>query len=114
MPYNSCRFYSSNSDGRNASEEGKHSPTKEATKFDEMNSLKENALSESKNNNQHALLGEHDQLEWLNSEKLSIESKEKESPFLTRRQRLKNEFLRRVVSWEKIRVTWKTFPYYIK
>lgn len=113
LAFNSCRFYSSDSDGSNASEEGKHAPIKDATKFDAGNSLKENALSESKNNNQHAVLGEHDQLEWLNSEKLSIESKEKESPFLTRRQRFKNEFLRRVVSWEKITVSWKTFPYYI-
>ncbi|KAL0912495.1 hypothetical protein M5K25_018469 [Dendrobium thyrsiflorum] len=113
LAYNSCRFFSSNSDGSNASEEGNHAPIKDASKLDEGKSQKEDVLSKSKHNNEHARLGEHDQQEWLNTEKLSIESKEKESPFLTKRQRFKNEFLRRVVPWERITVSWKTFPYYI-
>ncbi|XP_020695222.1 uncharacterized protein LOC110108777 isoform X1 [Dendrobium catenatum] len=113
LAYNSCRFCSSNSDGSNASEEGNHAPVKDASKFDEGKSPKEDILSKSKHNNEHARLGEHDQQEWLNSEKLSIECKEKESPFLTKRQRFKNEFLRRVVPWERITVSWKNFPYYI-
>ena len=37
----------------------------------------------------------------------------KESPFLTRREKFKNEFLRRVVPREKIHVSRETFPYYI-
>uniref|UniRef100_A0A6N2MRZ1 Protein kinase domain-containing protein n=1 Tax=Salix viminalis TaxID=40686 RepID=A0A6N2MRZ1_SALVM len=51
--------------------------------------------------------------EWLHNEKLAIESKRKESPFLTRREKFKNEFLRRIVPWEKLRVSWDNFPYYI-
>lgn len=109
---NSCRFCSSDSDGSNASE-GKRVPIKDVSKLDDRKPPKEGALSESEFSYQHARLGEHDQQEWLKAEKLSISSKEKESPFLTRRQRFKNEFLRRVVPWEKITVSWKTFPYHI-
>ncbi|KAK4360197.1 hypothetical protein RND71_019149 [Anisodus tanguticus] len=61
----------------------------------------------------HSQLGEQEQKEWLRNEELSIESKKKESPFLSRRERFKNEFLRRVVPWEKIALSWDTFPYYI-
>ncbi|KAJ8546592.1 hypothetical protein K7X08_034102 [Anisodus acutangulus] len=61
----------------------------------------------------HSQLGEQEQKEWLRNEKLSIESKKKESPFLSRHERFKNEFLRRVVPWEKIALSWDTFPYYI-
>uniref|UniRef100_A0A6N2MFF9 Uncharacterized protein n=1 Tax=Salix viminalis TaxID=40686 RepID=A0A6N2MFF9_SALVM len=49
----------------------------------------------------------------LHNEKLAIESKRKESPFFTRREKFKNEFLRRIVPWEKLRVSWDNFPYYI-
>ncbi|PKA60472.1 Katanin p60 ATPase-containing subunit A1 [Apostasia shenzhenica] len=108
----SHRFYSSESDGSNASG-GKQIPIKDATKLGEEKSSKEDVLSDLNHNDQHARLGEHEQQEWLKSEKLSIDSKKNESPFLTRRQRFKNEFLRRVVPWEKIAVSWKTFPYYI-
>ncbi|KAJ8548889.1 hypothetical protein K7X08_029870 [Anisodus acutangulus] len=61
----------------------------------------------------HSQLGEQEQKEWLRNEELSIESKKKESPFLSRHERFKNEFLRRVVPWEKIALSWDTFPYYI-
>ncbi|KAJ0232162.1 P-loop containing nucleoside triphosphate hydrolases superfamily protein [Hirschfeldia incana] len=61
----------------------------------------------------HAQLGEQDQIEWLNSEKLASECKKKESPLLSRRERFKEEFLRRVQPWEKIQLSWETFPYYI-
>ncbi|KAK8931420.1 Katanin p60 ATPase-containing subunit A1 [Platanthera zijinensis] len=109
---NSRRFYSSDGDGSNASE-GKRVPIKDVSKLDDRKPQKEDALSESEFSYQHARLGEHDQQEWLKTEKLSISSRDKESPFLTRRQRFKNEFLRRVVPWEKITVSWKTFPYHI-
>ncbi|KAF3604000.1 hypothetical protein F2Q69_00037862 [Brassica cretica] len=61
----------------------------------------------------HAQLGEQDQIQWLNNEKLASECKKKESPLLTKRERFKNEFLRRVQPWEKIQLSWETFPYYI-
>ncbi|KAG0477931.1 hypothetical protein HPP92_012650 [Vanilla planifolia] len=112
LPYNSYRFYSSDNDGSNASE-GKHLPVKDSNEFKCEKSPQEDALSGSKYSNDHAWLGEHDQQEWLKIEKLSIDSKKKESPFLTRRQRFKNELLRRVTPWEKITVSWKTFPYHI-
>ncbi|CAH8385196.1 unnamed protein product [Eruca vesicaria subsp. sativa] len=61
----------------------------------------------------HAQLGEQDQIEWLHNEKLTSECKKKESPLLSRRERFKNEFVRRVQPWEKIQLSWETFPYYI-
>lgn len=64
--------------------------------------------------NSHAQLGEQDQIEWLSNEKLASECKKKESPLLSRRDRFKNEFLRRVQPWEKIQLSWETFPYYIQ
>ncbi|XP_057963442.1 uncharacterized protein LOC131154585 isoform X2 [Malania oleifera] len=106
------RVYSSEGDGRNASED-KHIPVKDGANFDK-GKIKQGKLREDvRHCNEHAILGEQDQKEWLNNEKLAIESKKRESPFLSRREKLKNEFLRRVVPWEKITVTWETFPYYI-
>lgn len=67
-----------------------------------------------KHTDHHAELGVQDQKEWLKNEKLAMESKKQESPFITRRERFKNEFLRRIVPWEKISVSWDTFPYYLK
>ncbi|XP_038983219.1 uncharacterized protein LOC120111017 isoform X2 [Phoenix dactylifera] len=110
--YGLCRFYSSKGDGSNASGD-KHVPVKDATNFDKGKTRKEEVLADSKHCNEHARLGEHDQQEWLNSERSSIDSKKRESPFLTKRERFKNEFLRRVIPWEKITVSWRTFPYYI-
>ncbi|XP_071704963.1 uncharacterized protein [Rutidosis leptorrhynchoides] len=49
----------------------------------------------------------------IHNEKLGIESKKKESPFLTKRQRLKNEFIRRIIPWEEQTVSWDTFPGYV-
>ncbi|KAL0908513.1 hypothetical protein M5K25_023009 [Dendrobium thyrsiflorum] len=112
LAHKSYRFYSCSGDGSNASE-GKHVPMKDASKFEDGKSQKEDVLSDPEHSNLHERLGEHEQQEWLNAEKLSINSKEKESPFLSMRQRFKNEFLRRVVPWEKITVSWKSFPYYI-
>lgn len=95
------RAYSSEGDGRNASEE----PVK---------TRREKVREDVRHCDTHAILGEQDQKEWLNNEKLSIESKKKESPFLTRRERFKNEFLRRVIPWEKINISWETFPYHLQ
>ncbi|KAF8068135.1 hypothetical protein N665_1150s0009 [Sinapis alba] len=60
----------------------------------------------------HAQLGKQDQIDWLNNEKLASESK-KESPFLNKRERLKNEFLRRIQPWETIQLSFESFPYYL-
>ncbi|XP_061990300.1 uncharacterized protein LOC133708791 isoform X2 [Rosa rugosa] len=106
------RFYSSEGDGRN-SNEGKQLPVKDGANFDKEKTWQEKARKDVRPSDAHALLGEQDQKEWLNSHKLTIESKKKESPFLTRREKFKNEFLWRVVPWEKITVSWETFPYHI-
>ncbi|XP_024193678.1 uncharacterized protein LOC112197288 isoform X2 [Rosa chinensis] len=106
------RFYSSEGDGSNANE-GKQLPVKDGANFDKEKTWQEKARKDVRPSDAHALLGEQDQTEWLNSHKLTIESKKKESPFLTRREKFKNEFLWRVVPWEKITVSWETFPYYI-
>lgn len=110
------RFYSSKGEtGSNASED-KHVPVKEGSKsnLDKKKSAGEKVNEQKTHSDAHAQLGEQDQKEWLINEKLAIESKRKESPFLARRERYRNEFLRRVVPWEKITVTWKTFPYYLQ
>ncbi|KAI3501990.1 hypothetical protein L1887_30020 [Cichorium endivia] len=109
---NSFRFYSSEGDGRNASED-KHAPLNNALKSDKGSIGKEKIKEDVNHPDAHARLGEQDQKEWLINEKLAIESKRKESPFLTKRQRFKNEFLRRIIPWEKQTVSWDTFPYYI-
>ncbi|WVZ07045.1 hypothetical protein V8G54_020391 [Vigna mungo] len=83
------RAYSSESDGRNASED----------KQVHVNS--------------HARLGEQEKEEWLNNEMLTIQNKRRESPFLTRKDKFKNEFTRRIIPWEKINISWDTFPYHI-
>ncbi|XP_042391032.1 spastin-like isoform X2 [Zingiber officinale] len=113
MPYACCRFYSSEGDGNNASR-GKHVPVKSATSFDKEKVSKEESISVSRRHAEHAWLGEQDQLDWLSCEKMSIDSQIKESLFLTKRQRFKNEFMRRVVPWEKIKVSWDKFPYHIR
>uniref|UniRef100_A0A453PJP3 P-loop containing nucleoside triphosphate hydrolase superfamily protein n=1 Tax=Aegilops tauschii subsp. strangulata TaxID=200361 RepID=A0A453PJP3_AEGTS len=62
---------------------------------------------------EHARLGERDQQEWLSGERFLSDCKKRESPFLTRRERFRIEFLRRVVPWEKGNLTWQNFPYYV-
>lgn len=107
------RAYSSESDGRNASED-KHVHVNDGSSLDKGLNRQEMFGKDDKYSNCHARLGEKDQEEWLNNEKFAIESKKRESPFLTRRDKFKNEFLRRIVPWEKINVSWDTFPYHIK
>lgn len=112
-PSGSLRFYSSEGDGRNTSED-KHVPSKDVSKTDKDITGNENIKEVVNHHDAHAHLGDQDQKEWLINEKLAIESKRKESPFLTKRQRFKNEFIRRIVPWEKQTVSWDTFPYYLQ
>ncbi|VFQ69550.1 unnamed protein product [Cuscuta campestris] len=100
------RFYSSEGDGRNAREDQCPNTINEG-------SMKEKVGEHVRYCDAHVELGELEQKEWLNNEKLSIENKKKESPFLSRRERFKNEFLRRIVPWESIAISWDTFPYYV-
>lgn len=107
------RYYSSEGDGRNANED-KCVPLKDVTNIgnDKIKADKVNVglnLSDG-----HARLGEQDQKDWLHNEKITIENKRKEYPFLSRREKFKKEFLRRIVPWEKITVSWKTFPYFLQ
>ncbi|AQK56542.1 P-loop containing nucleoside triphosphate hydrolase superfamily protein [Zea mays] len=62
---------------------------------------------------EHARLGERDQQEWLSGERFLTGCKRRESTFLTRRERFRREFLRRVVPWEKGSLSWQNFPYYV-
>ncbi|KAJ6352897.1 hypothetical protein OIU76_002004 [Salix suchowensis] len=106
------RTCNSGANGRNTSED-KHGPVKDGASFDNEKTQREQVNENTKHCDAHARLGEQDQKEWLHNEKLAIESKRKESPFFTRREKFKNEFLRRIVPWEKLRVSWDNFPYYI-
>lgn len=106
------RYYSSEGDGRNANED-KCVPLKDVSNIgnDKIKADKVNVginLSDG-----HARLGEQDQKDWLHNEKITIENKRKEYPFLSRREKFKKEFLRRIVPWDKITVSWKTFPYFL-
>ncbi|XP_044489590.1 uncharacterized protein LOC123213989 [Mangifera indica] len=109
------RAYSSEGDGRNASENNQKPVTDGANldKGEKGKTWPEKVSEDVKHCDAHARLGEQEQKEWLHNEKLTIENKKKESPFLTRRERFKNEFSRRVVPWEKINISWETFPYHI-
>ncbi|XP_062228505.1 uncharacterized protein LOC133926536 isoform X2 [Phragmites australis] len=62
---------------------------------------------------EHTRLGQRDQQEWLSGERFLTGCKRRESPFLTKRERFRNEFLRRVVPWDKTGVSWNSFPYYV-
>ncbi|KAK7264111.1 hypothetical protein RJT34_31715 [Clitoria ternatea] len=112
IPGAQLRTYSSEGDGRNASED-KRVQINDGTKFDKGQNEQEKPGKDVKHCNAHARLGEQEQEEWLNNEKLAIESKRRESPFLTRRDKFKNEFMRRIIPWEKINISWDTFPYHI-
>lgn len=106
------RFYSSKGDGRNTSED-KQIPNNDVADCDKKNICQSTSTDSARHRDAHARLGEQDQMEWLKNSKLAIESRG-ESAFLTPRERFKNEFLRRVVPWEKITVSWDTFPYYLQ
>ncbi|KAK1289196.1 hypothetical protein QJS10_CPB18g01323 [Acorus calamus] len=102
---NPCRYYSSEGDGRNASDG-------ENVK-DLIKTTCREAQADVRLCDEHARLGVLDQQDWIANERLFIEGKKKESPFLTRKERFKNDFLRRVVPWEKITVSLDSFPYHI-
>ncbi|EPS73737.1 hypothetical protein M569_01019, partial [Genlisea aurea] len=110
--YSLLRYFSSKGDGSNASE-NKRAHSQETADCDKEKTHKESMNESTRNCDAHAKLGEQDQIEWLKTEKLAIEYKKKESPFIDRRARFKNEFLRRIIPWEKISVSWDTFPYYL-
>jgi len=107
------RAYSSESDGRNASED-KQVHVNDGTNFDKGQTRQDKFGKDVEYCNAHARLGEQEQEEWLNNERLTIENKRRESPFLTRRDKFKNEFVRRIIPWEKINISWDTFPYHIQ
>ncbi|KAI3924129.1 hypothetical protein MKW92_001334, partial [Papaver armeniacum] len=107
----SVRYYSSKDNGTNANDD-KQIPVKDAS-IDKGKLRKEKVKIDVKNGDAHAQLGEQDQKEWLKNETLLRESKKNESPFLSRRERFKMDFLRMVVPPEKISVSWETFPYYV-
>ncbi|CAO2812763.1 unnamed protein product [Amaranthus hypochondriacus] len=106
------RFYSSKDSGGNARDE-EHVSVRDGVNFDKNGAQQIGPKGDALQYDQHARLGEQDQKEWLKNEKQAIENKIKQSPFLTRGEKLKNEFLRRIVPWEKITVSWETFPYYV-
>uniref|UniRef100_A0A1J3FSZ8 ATPase family AAA domain-containing protein 1 n=3 Tax=Noccaea caerulescens TaxID=107243 RepID=A0A1J3FSZ8_NOCCA len=99
------RRFSSEGDGRNASEDKQFPLNKEKLGT-------EKSVFGVEQFDSHAQLGEQDQIDWLNNEKLANESK-KESPFLRKRDKLKNAFLRRIQPWETIQLSWESFPYYV-
>lgn len=105
------RFYSSEGGGNARDEE--HVSVKDGVNVGKSDAVRAEGRVAIQQFDQHARLGEQDQKEWLNNEKIAIENKKKDSPFLSRREKFKNEYLRRIVPWEKLTVSWETFPYYV-
>ncbi|CAH8385915.1 unnamed protein product [Eruca vesicaria subsp. sativa] len=99
-----------NSQFRRFSSEGDGSGENNLSK--EKTGKEKNVLGGADRVDSHAQLGKQDQIDWLNNEKLASESK-KESPFLNKRERLKNEFSRRIQPWETIQLSFESFPYYL-
>ncbi|KAL9258939.1 Outer mitochondrial transmembrane helix translocase-like protein [Drosera capensis] len=106
------RCYSSKGDGSNASE-NKQLPVEDGAESNKRKKIIGEVGEDLWKYEDHVLLGEREQKEWLNNERLSIESRKRESPFLSKKQKFKNEFIRRFIPWEKITVSWEAFPYYI-
>ena len=96
-----CRFYSSKEEGVGSAAAGAAAGSG-------------GSGSSSSSEQEHALLGERDQQEWLSGERFRIGCKRRESPFLTRLDRFRNQFLSRVVPWDKTGVSWNSFPYYVE
>ncbi|KAJ1281057.1 hypothetical protein BS78_04G279100 [Paspalum vaginatum] len=92
-----CRFYSSKGGIGSAEARGAAAAGSSGRSFEQ----------------EHARLGERDQQEWLSGERFLTGCKLRESPFLSRRERFRSEFLRRVVPWEKGSLSWQNFPYYV-
>lgn len=107
------RLYSSKGDGSNTSGDN-CGPVGSGPSLNEGKSRQGEPGKEFGSSDVHSRLGEQDQKEWLKNEKVSMESRKKESPFLSRREKFKNEFLRRVISWERIHVNLESFPYHIQ
>lgn len=107
------RYYSSEGDGRNANED-KCVPLKDVSDTGSDKIKTEKLDGDISLSDGHARLGEQDQKDWLHNEKITIENKRKEYPFLSRREKFKKEFSRRIVPWDKITVSWKTFPYFLQ
>lgn len=105
------RSFSSEGDGNKASSD--NSSHIKDINSEKSKNRKGKIVQVDKNSDAHARLGEQEQKEWLDNEKLAMERKKKESPFLTKREKFKQEFLRRIVPWEKITVSWETFPYHL-
>ncbi|XP_078444888.1 uncharacterized protein LOC144714020 isoform X2 [Wolffia australiana] len=106
--------YSSKSDGSNG-REGKQIPVKDRDNadLDKPNTSEENIVLDPKLHDEHAWLCREEQHEWIDKAKSFRDSRRKESPFLTKKERFKNEFLRRLIPWDKITVTLDKFPYYL-
>lgn len=105
------RFYSSEGD---KSSGGKHVAAKDTSSLNVKKLQGTNVNPGMSRRAKHAWLGEQDQIEWIKYEELAYNSQKMESTFLTKREKFRNDFMRKVVPWEKISVSWDTLPYYIK
>ena len=112
----SSRSYSSKSDGNNNAE-GKQIPVKDKEsnqEHDKSKMRREKVALDSNHQEEHASLCRQEQHEWIDKTKSFCDSRKRESPFLTKKERFKNEFVRRLIPWENITVSLNKFPYYLK
>lgn len=117
------RHFSSKGNGRNSNEE-KHVPVNNGGEPDKnkrevtADSVGKTQIEKyeltSPGSNDHARLGEQDQQEWLQNERLFFQTKKRESPFLSKKSKFRKEILRRLVPWQNINVSWEMFPYFLE
>ncbi|KAL8138086.1 LOW QUALITY PROTEIN: hypothetical protein V2J09_004087 [Rumex salicifolius] len=106
--YKTLRFYSNGK-----SSEDEHVPVVDKANFDKTKVQLGEASKNLQLCDEHARLSAQDQMEWINNEKAATQSIKRESPFLKKKEKLKNYFMQKIIPWERINVSWETFPYYI-
>ncbi|XP_057869799.1 uncharacterized protein LOC131076576 isoform X2 [Cryptomeria japonica] len=118
----SVRFSSSKGDGPSSSEE-KHVPVKDGGDHDKTKEVADESLgkpeikeykppiSESKD---HARLGEQEQKEWLEFQRIISENRKLETVLVSTKTKFRYDYMRRLVPWEANSVSWETFPYFVE
>lgn len=107
------RFYSSDRDEGNENY-GKHFFVENSSSGNEGGIQRGKKLTGVLHCEEHARLGEQDQKDWLNKGIFSFDNQKDDVKFLTKREKFKVELLKNVIPWEKIPISWDTFPYLIR
>lgn len=94
--------------------DGKHFSVENSSSVDEGGIRRGKKLTQAQYCEEHARLGEQDQRDWLNNGIFSFDNQKNDVMFLTKREKFKVELLKSVIPWQKIPISWDTFPYLIR